>query len=101
MFSFLGYIPAVHPGIAHVFQSAAMRFGHTMVTPGVMRRYWELASRNRPVRISCRPCIQMTRIQNLLIHKIFNTSHWKKILKIHRMEIVWTFIGNRMDFDDP
>jgi hypothetical protein len=24
--------------------------------------------------------------------------HWKKILKIHRMEIVWTFIGNRMDF---
>jgi hypothetical protein len=25
----------------------------------------------------------------------------EKILKIHRMEIVWTFIGNRMDFDYP
>jgi hypothetical protein len=24
-----------------------------------------------------------------------------KKLKIHRMEIVWTFIGNRMDFDYP
>ena len=40
----LEYQPAMHPGIAHVFQSAAMRFGHTMVTPGVMRRYWELMS---------------------------------------------------------
>jgi hypothetical protein len=23
----------------------------------------------------------------------------EKNLKIHRMEIVWTFIGNKMDFD--
>jgi hypothetical protein len=30
--------------------------------------------------------------------------HWKKFWKSiegHRMEIVWTFIGNRMDFDYP
>ncbi|XP_046845729.1 dual oxidase 2-like isoform X2 [Xenia sp. Carnegie-2017] len=32
------YKPSVHPGVAHIFQSAAMRFGHTMVTPGVLRR---------------------------------------------------------------
>jgi hypothetical protein len=25
----------------------------------------------------------------------------EKFLKIHRMEILWTFIGNRMDFDCP
>ena len=34
-----GYNPAINPQIAHIFQSAAMRFGHTMVTPGVWRRY--------------------------------------------------------------
>ena len=34
----LGYNPAINPQIAHIFQSAAMRFGHTMVTPGMWRR---------------------------------------------------------------
>lgn len=34
----LGYNPNVHPQIMHVFQSAAMRFGHTLVPPGVYRR---------------------------------------------------------------
>ena len=33
-----GYNPSINPQIAHIFQSAAMRFGHTMVTPGVWRR---------------------------------------------------------------
>ena len=33
-----GYKRAVHPGITHIFQSAAMRFGHTLVPPGVIRR---------------------------------------------------------------
>ena len=33
-----GYNPAINPQIAHIFQSAAMRFGHTIVTPGVWRR---------------------------------------------------------------
>lgn len=32
------YKPHVHPGIVHAFQSAAMRFGHTMVPPGVWKR---------------------------------------------------------------
>src|SRR6218665_2613345 len=32
------YNPNTHPQIAHVFQSAAMRFGHTLVPPGVFRR---------------------------------------------------------------
>ena len=34
-----GYNPAINPQVAHIFQSAAMRFGHTMVTPGIWRRY--------------------------------------------------------------
>lgn len=29
------YNPGLNPGIMHVFQSAAMRFGHTLVVPGV------------------------------------------------------------------
>uniref|UniRef100_H2Z321 NAD(P)H oxidase (H2O2-forming) n=1 Tax=Ciona savignyi TaxID=51511 RepID=H2Z321_CIOSA len=32
------YKSAIHPGITHVFQSAAMRIGHTLVPPGVFRR---------------------------------------------------------------
>ena len=35
---YTGYKPNVHPQIMHVFQSAAMRFGHTLVPPGVYRR---------------------------------------------------------------
>eukprot|EP00800_Vazella_pourtalesii_P008891 TRINITY_DN2278_c0_g1_i2.p1 TRINITY_DN2278_c0_g1~~TRINITY_DN2278_c0_g1_i2.p1 ORF type:complete len:1347 (-),score=312.94 TRINITY_DN2278_c0_g1_i2:157-4197(-) len=33
-----GYSSSIFPGITHVFQSAAMRFGHTLVTPGIWRR---------------------------------------------------------------
>ncbi|XP_053211640.1 dual oxidase-like isoform X2 [Panonychus citri] len=33
-----GYKPDVHPGVSHVFQSAAFRFGHTMIPPGLYRR---------------------------------------------------------------
>jgi hypothetical protein len=29
------------------------------------------------------------------------TGKNSKSIEGHRMEIVWTFIGNRMDFDDP
>lgn len=35
----VGYKGYIHPGITHEFQSAAMRFGHTLVPPGVMRRF--------------------------------------------------------------
>ncbi|XP_063956076.1 dual oxidase 2-like isoform X4 [Lytechinus pictus] len=37
-FEYSGYKGYIHPGITHEFQSAAMRFGHTLVPPGVMRR---------------------------------------------------------------
>jgi len=33
-----GYKPDVHPGVSHVFQSAAFRFGHTLIPPGLYRR---------------------------------------------------------------
>lgn len=33
-----GYKADVHPGISHVFQSAAFRFGHTTIPPGILRR---------------------------------------------------------------
>ncbi|OWF54042.1 dual oxidase 2-like isoform X1 [Mizuhopecten yessoensis] len=33
-----GYNPNIHPGITHEFQSSAMRYGHTLVTPGLWRR---------------------------------------------------------------
>ena len=33
-----GYKADVHPGISHLFQSAAFRFGHTMIPPGLYRR---------------------------------------------------------------
>lgn len=36
--SYSGYNPSINPQIAHIFQSAAMRFGHTIVTPGIWRR---------------------------------------------------------------
>lgn len=36
--SYGGYQPDVHPGVSHVFQSAAFRFGHTMIPPGLYRR---------------------------------------------------------------
>lgn len=38
MSPYSGYKPDVHPGISHVFQSAAFRFGHTMIPPGLYRR---------------------------------------------------------------
>lgn len=33
-----GYQADVHPGVSHVFQSAAFRFGHTLIPPGIYRR---------------------------------------------------------------
>ncbi|CAH1982304.1 unnamed protein product [Acanthoscelides obtectus] len=33
-----GYKPDVHPGVTHVFQSAAFRFGHSLIPPGLYRR---------------------------------------------------------------
>ncbi|KAF2359172.1 hypothetical protein FHG87_010072 [Trinorchestia longiramus] len=35
---YTGYRPTVDPQVSHVFQSAAMRFGHTLVTSGVYLR---------------------------------------------------------------
>jgi len=36
--AYTGYKLDVHPGISHVFQSSAFRFGHTLIPPGIYRR---------------------------------------------------------------
>lgn len=36
--SYEGYKQDIHPGVSHVFQSAAFRFGHTLIPPGLYRR---------------------------------------------------------------
>ncbi|GIZ03251.1 dual oxidase [Caerostris extrusa] len=33
-----GYQPDLHPGVSHVFQSAAFRYGHTLIPPGLYKR---------------------------------------------------------------
>lgn len=33
-----GYKADIHPGISHMFQAAAFRFGHSLIPPGIMRR---------------------------------------------------------------
>ena len=33
-----GYKPDLHPGVTHVFQSGAFRYGHTLIPPGIYRR---------------------------------------------------------------
>ena len=38
LYNYEGYKDFVNPQISHVFQTAAMRIGHTFVTPGVHRR---------------------------------------------------------------
>ena len=35
---YAGYKSATHPGVSHVFQSAAFRFGHTLIPPGIYQR---------------------------------------------------------------
>lgn len=37
--AFNGYDSEIHPGISQEFQTAAMRFGHTLVTPGLWLRF--------------------------------------------------------------
>jgi hypothetical protein len=43
---YAGYDPTVNPGIANVFSTAAFRFGHTMLSPHLLR----LQSSGRPYR---------------------------------------------------
>lgn len=35
---YTGYRQEVHPGVTHVFQAAAFRFGHSLIPPGLYRR---------------------------------------------------------------
>ncbi|XP_034946208.1 dual oxidase isoform X2 [Chelonus insularis] len=38
LMDYSGYKPDLHPGVSHIFQSAAFRFGHTLIPPGIYRR---------------------------------------------------------------
>ncbi len=49
------YKSYVHPGITHEFQSAAMRFGHTLVPPGVYRRNADCVFHNTTLKSSLAP----------------------------------------------
>lgn len=35
---YTGYLQETHPGVTHAFQSAAFRFGHSLIPPGIYRR---------------------------------------------------------------
>lgn len=43
-----GYKVDIHPGISHVFQTAAFRFGHTLIPPGIYRRDGQCNFRKTP-----------------------------------------------------
>lgn len=45
---YTGYKVDVHPGISHVFQTAAFRFGHTLIPPGIYRRDGQCNFRKTP-----------------------------------------------------
>ena len=46
--NYTGYDGTIDPRVSHVFQSAAMRFGHTLVTAGVYRRDTQCNFRTEP-----------------------------------------------------
>ncbi|XP_063910993.1 dual oxidase isoform X1 [Zophobas morio] len=46
---YTGYKQDVHPGITHVFQSAAFRFGHSLIPPGLFRRDGECNYEEAPM----------------------------------------------------
>ncbi len=35
---FFVFLLDTHPGVSHMFQAAAFRFGHTLIPPGIYRR---------------------------------------------------------------
>lgn len=54
---YTGYKPDLHPGISHIFQSAAFRFGHTLIPPGIYRRDEECNFRKtRTGKLAIRLC---------------------------------------------
>lgn len=53
---YMGYKPDLHPGISHIFQSAAFRFGHTLIPPGIYRRD---AKCNYKVTQTGRPAVRL------------------------------------------
>lgn len=46
---YTGYKQDVHPGVTHAFQSAAFRFGHSLIPPGLFRRDGECNFETAPM----------------------------------------------------
>lgn len=44
-----GYKQEIHPGVTHMFQSAAFRFGHSLIPPGLYRRDEECRFKETPM----------------------------------------------------
>ena len=49
---YTGYKADTHPGITHVFQSAAFRFGHTLIPPGIYRRMKPTKENQCPIKLT-------------------------------------------------
>jgi Animal haem peroxidase len=66
---FIGYDPSVDPQIDQFFQTSAMRFGHTLVTPGVyMRDYAENGCKLIENQKIVRTCNFFWRSQVCMLH---------------------------------
>ena len=87
---YTGYKQDVHPGITHVFQSAAFRFGHSLIPPGLFRRDGECNYEEAPMGL--RLCATWwdsnvsTPISKQNYFAVFRTYFLQDVLVSHSLE---------------